>query len=118
MNALKAMDSGLTEAQIYELMRSCDVNGDSKIDFEEFAGRFQVVFERVAAKEEGGAQAVKPLDDWAKESFSRIGAALYAKFDGHLTGAFEEFDSNSDKQVDMEEFCNGVKSLELDPPFS
>jgi protein phosphatase len=116
MKTLKTMDCGLTEAQIYELMRSCDTDNDSKIDFEEFAGRFQVVFERVAAKE--GAVVAPPLEAFAQEGLSRIGAALYAKFDGKLLAAFEQFDTDGNKEVSLEEFASGVATLEIEPAFS
>lgn len=44
INTLKTMDVGLSEAQIYELMRGMDKNKDSVIDLEEFTSRFGVIF--------------------------------------------------------------------------
>jgi hypothetical protein len=41
---LKTMDVGLSEAQIYELMRGMDKNKDSVIDLEEFTSRFGIIF--------------------------------------------------------------------------
>lgn len=44
VNTLKTMDVGLSEAQIYELMRGMDKNKDTVIDLEEFTSRFGVIF--------------------------------------------------------------------------
>lgn len=44
ISLLKSMDVGLSEAQVYELMRGMDKNKDSVIDLEEFTGRFGIIF--------------------------------------------------------------------------
>ena len=41
------MDTGLSDLQIFELMRTADTNDDSRIDFKEFATRFEVIFTNV-----------------------------------------------------------------------
>ena len=38
------MDVGLSEAQVYELMRGMDKNKDAVIDLEEFTARFGIIF--------------------------------------------------------------------------
>jgi hypothetical protein len=85
MATLKKLDVGLSDMQIYELMRSVDVDKDSKIDFKEFAGRFEVVFTRVADEASGKGSSMDRtgsnagLDEWTLKSFSRIGQALLAQ---------------------------------------
>jgi Ca2+-binding EF-hand superfamily protein len=37
VTTLCRLDVGLSEEQVYELMRSLDVNNDASIDFDEFA---------------------------------------------------------------------------------
>ncbi|DBA02183.1 TPA: hypothetical protein N0F65_004818 [Lagenidium giganteum] len=44
MDTLKKMDTGLSEQQVFELMRTADTNDDGRIDFTEFAQRFEVIF--------------------------------------------------------------------------
>lgn len=44
ISLLKTMDVGLSEAQVYELMRGMDKNKDSVIDLEEFTSRFGIIF--------------------------------------------------------------------------
>eukprot|EP00936_MAST-01D_sp_MAST-1D-sp1_P002439 g2439.t1 len=114
MNALKSMDCGLTESQIYELMRSCDVNNDSKIDFDEFAGRFEVVFERVAA---ASGSAHPDLDEWTEQKLHQIGSALYSKFES-LPEAFRKFDTDNSQDISFSEFESGIQALELDPAMT
>ncbi|RLN48703.1 hypothetical protein BBJ29_003070 [Phytophthora kernoviae] len=41
---LKKMDTGLSEQQVFALMRTADANDDGRIDFNEFAQRFEVIF--------------------------------------------------------------------------
>jgi hypothetical protein len=101
-------------------MRSVDVDCDSKIDFKEFAGRFEVVFTRVASEANGTSDmdtsSSRNLDDWTLRSFSRIGQALLKK-GGDLASAFKAFDTDGDKNVNFEEFVAGVDKLKLSPPF-
>ncbi|KAF0696480.1 Aste57867_12775 [Aphanomyces stellatus] len=51
LTTLKKMDTGLSERQIYELMRTADTNDDGRLDFKEFVSRFEVVFLSVRKKE-------------------------------------------------------------------
>lgn len=44
LDALKKMDTGLSDQQIFELMRTADTNDDGRIDFAEFVQRFEVIF--------------------------------------------------------------------------
>ncbi|KAG7396038.1 serine threonine-protein phosphatase [Phytophthora boehmeriae] len=44
LNTLKKMDTGLSDQQVFALMRTADANDDGRIDFNEFAQRFEVIF--------------------------------------------------------------------------
>ena len=44
---IKELDVGLTDNQIFELMRTIDGDGNSLIDMHEFSERFQISFDRV-----------------------------------------------------------------------
>ncbi|CAB1105840.1 unnamed protein product [Ectocarpus sp. CCAP 1310/34] len=50
VNALKALEIGLSDDQVFELMRGLDKDCDSTIDLEEFASRFSPVFTRLNIK--------------------------------------------------------------------
>jgi len=63
ISLLKSMDVGLSEAQIYELMRGMDKNKDSVIDLEEFTSRFGIVFTGYVDREnEGMIAGLSPAD--------------------------------------------------------
>jgi EF-hand domain pair len=47
VNTLKRLDIGLSDAQIFELMRGLDKDCDATVNLEEFASRFEVVFTRL-----------------------------------------------------------------------
>ncbi|KAE9362136.1 hypothetical protein PF008_g347 [Phytophthora fragariae] len=44
LSTLKRMDTGLSDQQVFALMRTADTNDDGRIDFNEFAQRFEVIF--------------------------------------------------------------------------
>ncbi|OQR99790.1 serine/threonine-protein phosphatase, partial [Achlya hypogyna] len=44
MATLRQMDTGLSEQQMFELMRTADTNDDGRLDFAEFVQRFEVIF--------------------------------------------------------------------------
>ncbi|CAM9343001.1 unnamed protein product, partial [Hapterophycus canaliculatus] len=52
VNALKALEIGLSDDQVFELMRGLDKDCDSTIDLEEFASRFAPVFTRLNLKQD------------------------------------------------------------------
>ncbi|CAM9310140.1 unnamed protein product [Ectocarpus sp. 12 AP-2014] len=52
VNALKALEIGLSDDQVFELMRGLDKDCDSTIDLEEFASRFAPVFTRLNMKQD------------------------------------------------------------------
>ncbi|CAN0114314.1 unnamed protein product [Pylaiella littoralis] len=52
VNALKALEIGLSDDQVFELMRGLDKDCDSTIDIQEFASRFAPVFSRLNMKQD------------------------------------------------------------------
>ncbi|CAM9947958.1 unnamed protein product [Sphacelaria rigidula] len=52
VNTLKGLNIGLSDEQIFELMRGLDKDCDSTIDLQEFASRFEPVFTRLNAKQD------------------------------------------------------------------
>eukprot|EP00904_Undaria_pinnatifida_P006940 jgi/Undpi1/3376/HiC_scaffold_15.g06749.m1 len=52
VNTLKKLEIGLSDEQVFELMRGLDKDCDSTIDLHEFASRFEAVFTRLNAKED------------------------------------------------------------------
>ncbi|CAM9253745.1 unnamed protein product, partial [Laminaria digitata] len=52
VNTLKVLEIGLSDEQVFELMRGLDKDCDSTIDLHEFASRFDPVFTRLNAKQD------------------------------------------------------------------
>uniref|UniRef100_H3GLM9 Serine/threonine-protein phosphatase n=1 Tax=Phytophthora ramorum TaxID=164328 RepID=H3GLM9_PHYRM len=59
LSTLKKMDTGLSDQQVFALMRTADTNDDGRIDFNEFAQRFEVIFTDQGKNREGDS-AVEP----------------------------------------------------------
>ena len=66
--ALRSLDLTLSDAQLYEFMRSVDTNMDNQIDFAEFSDRFEVIF--TAAQ---GSRGESGDDAWARGITQIIG---------------------------------------------
>jgi len=103
--ALVSLDLGLSEMQIYELMRSADTDNDSKINYEEFKGRFDLVFTQMNEKEELGA--------WEKETINKIGAALH-KPRSLLGEAFKKCQKDGNGALSLDKFCKMLLGAKLE----
>ncbi|GMF24491.1 unnamed protein product [Phytophthora lilii] len=55
LSTLKRMDTGLSDQQVFALMRTADTNDDGRIDFSEFAQRFEVIFTDLGKNREVGS---------------------------------------------------------------
>lgn len=104
MSVLKELDIGLTDEQIYELMRSVDTDKDSLIDFKEFAARFEMTFNVLNGEEN--------FDDWTKQHLSEIGAAIYSQ-QGEMDAAFAQFDKSGEGNLTYTEFSEALNVLGL-----
>jgi Ca2+-binding EF-hand superfamily protein/diadenosine tetraphosphatase ApaH/serine/threonine PP2A family protein phosphatase len=103
--ALVNLDLGLSEMQIYELMRSADTNNDSKINFEEFKGRFDVVFVQMNEAED--------LGEWEKERMIQIGAALGQR-GSKLAAAFKTAAKDAQNALTLEQFSLTLLEAKLE----
>ena len=104
LETLKGLNLGLTDQQIFELMRSIDENANATIDFNEFASRFQVTFNEMKLAS-GSRQASSemtlaesklgeiPAHDLMM--LQNIAAAMFAE-DMTIQLAFARFDTNGD----------------------
>jgi hypothetical protein len=45
VDAIHKLNLGLKKAQLYDLMRTIDINGDNQISFGEFSSKFQVSYD-------------------------------------------------------------------------
>jgi len=61
--ALKKMDTGLSDQQVFALMRTADANDDGRIDFSEFAQRFEVIFTNNARPASGNASLASSVHE-------------------------------------------------------
>ncbi|OWZ06024.1 Serine/threonine-protein phosphatase [Phytophthora megakarya] len=53
LSTLKRMDTGLSDQQVFALMRTADSNDDGRIDFNEFVQRFEVIFTDLGKNRDG-----------------------------------------------------------------
>lgn len=131
-NTLKKFDLGLTDMQIFELMRDIDVNKDSQIELSEFLERFQVSFTMVKERKEGEAleatfkarsnsilsinNDIEPnWDDWTREALGKIGLAIYSQ-KLSLPQAFAKFDEAETGWISYEAFAKTLIAFE--PTFT
>lgn len=103
VNALKKLDLGLSDAQLYDLMGYLDEDRDNHIDFSEFLARFQVVNQRIAAVPEEEKK-------WAREKLGLIGAVVFKKGD-KARQAFKSLDAAGNGTLTLEEMATGLKKL-------
>ncbi|CAK4680077.1 unnamed protein product [Aphanomyces euteiches] len=137
---LKTMDTGLSEQQIYELMRTADTNDDGRLDFKEFVSRFEVIFMDVRNKKEDSpmtppttstatmtgsptklvrrksstdvdmVSSSPSVDDATMRALLEIGKAVFA-LEGTLEECFHKFDTNHDGVLQAEEFFTALTQL-------
>lgn len=105
---LKSLDIGLSNDQIYELMRSIDVNGDHSINYKEFVDRFQVTFEQI----KGTGNTNQITDPWLNTIIKKIGEKMILQYTT-VEKAFEEIDTDRSGLIDDNEFMTAIKKLEL-----
>ncbi len=136
VDVMEKLDVGLSRRQLYELMSSIDKDRDAKIDFKEFAERFQVVFTRIKDGNnaytteqllrmedgEGGAEAFEmpsgiEVDAWTRKALNTVGTAL---FSGKANPArvFAKIDVNNDGELSPDEFKGALDRLDLETPFT
>lgn len=104
ITGVKKYNLGLSNDQIYDLMRTIDINQNNSIDFEEFLNRFQVVFKKL--------KDLKEEEEWLKSAVKKIGDLLYRK---RLTvlEAFKNFDKDNSGGISYEEFDKALSMLGL-----
>ncbi|KAH9124032.1 hypothetical protein AeMF1_005128 [Aphanomyces euteiches] len=142
MNILQKMDTGLSDQQMFELMRTADTNDDGRLDFKEFVSRFEVIFtdvrqansqsflsappapvqslsapSKLVRKTSERAASLTPapkqdLDEETMAALVAIGKAFFA-LDGSLLDNFHRFDTNRDGVLQKEEFFEALTGLGL-----
>jgi protein phosphatase len=121
---LKKLDLGLSDLQIFELMRDIDVNKDSQIELNEFLERFQVSFTMVKEKHDKSDTYEERIrrrhssfnmnpdeepdwDDWTRDALGKIGLAIYGQ-KLSLPQAFAKFDESESGWISYEEFAKAL----------
>jgi Ca2+-binding EF-hand superfamily protein len=104
---VKSFDVGLTQDQVYDLMRSVDSNKDGHIDYTEFVARFEGGFAIVVKDDED-----RERREWLLENFRNISIALHKRYK-KLSTAFASFDTNSSGKISYGEFTEALKKVRL-----
>ncbi|OQS04980.1 serine/threonine-protein phosphatase [Thraustotheca clavata] len=143
MSTLKQMDTGLSEHQVFELMRTADTNDDGRIDFKEFVQRFEVIFTDIRNQPSDKGSFVQsspppppfnapsklqrrtseretpigpvPMENVDPETMSALLqiGKAFFQLDGSLLDNFHRFDTNRDGVLQTEEFFSAIKQLGL-----
>ncbi|KDO21509.1 hypothetical protein SPRG_12473 [Saprolegnia parasitica CBS 223.65] len=135
MATLKGMDTGLSEQQMFELMRTADTNDDGRLDFKEFVQRFEVIFTDVRSRKddtpsstpvsarhgqlvrrssfETESETTFDVDPDTMVALVQIGKAFF-QLDGTLLSSFERFDTNHDGVLQAHELHQALQQLGLD----
>ena len=136
---IRDLNVGLTDNQIFELMRTIDGDGNSLIDMHEFSARFQLSFDRVRlqqglssnAEGKGGegddmeaptsttatGRTGRPRrrssitdDNWAQKKLHAVGKRLFSLRIG-LREAFDGFDTNHSGGLSRDQFAKAMETL-------
>eukprot|EP00163_Fabomonas_tropica_P010710 TRINITY_DN2095_c0_g1_i2.p1 TRINITY_DN2095_c0_g1~~TRINITY_DN2095_c0_g1_i2.p1 ORF type:complete len:737 (-),score=186.41 TRINITY_DN2095_c0_g1_i2:193-2403(-) len=97
LSALRKLDTGLSDEQIYEFMRSVDSNNDNQISLDEFTSRFKIIYHG------------NNTDTWASETIREICETIY-KANSSPREAFLNFDINGDGVVTHQEFVKALQN--------
>jgi Ca2+-binding EF-hand superfamily protein len=105
VDIVKSFNLGLTQDQVYDLMRSVDSNKDGHIDYTEFVSRFEAGFAIQVKDDED-----REKQQWLVDTFRDIAVALHKKF-GKLKVAYASIDVNQSGKVSYDEFTNALKKV-------
>ncbi|CAM9498254.1 unnamed protein product [Chrysoparadoxa australica] len=103
VNTLRKLDIGLSDSQIFELMRGIDKDSDSTINLEEFANRFEVIFVKLSKTQESN-----PLSKEEKQQLSQFAASIYKVWKS-LDKAFDAVEENNEGSITAEQLIKALK---------
>lgn len=103
VNALKKLDLGLSDAQLFDFMGYLDEDRDNHIDFREFINRFQVVHLKMAPVSEEEKK-------WARAKLSELGKVVF-KLGDAAKDLFKELDTDNSGTLSLEQMAAGLVKL-------
>lgn len=102
VSVLSQFDIGLSKEQIFDFMRSIDVNRDGHVDYEEFANTF-------SGQWKSSKDSAKNSEEiaWLKEQIQKIGEIISNRKHS-LRTHFKRFDASGDGGLSYEEFSEAL----------
>ncbi|ETW00192.1 hypothetical protein, variant [Aphanomyces invadans] len=141
-DGLKKLDTGLSESQIYELMRTADTNDDGRLDFTEFVSSpstpsalasdtppsspqttdmmspAKLMRRKSSMEIETSSHTPSPVDKETLVALLDIGKAVFS-LEKSLEEVFDSFDINHDGVLQRDEFQTALSQLgfKFEPPL-
>jgi Ca2+-binding EF-hand superfamily protein/diadenosine tetraphosphatase ApaH/serine/threonine PP2A family protein phosphatase len=100
---LSRFDIGLSTEQIFDFMRSIDVNRDGHVDYEEFSNTFATQWKSTKDSAKN-SEEIK----WLKKQIQKIGDVI-SRQKPSLRTHFKSFDASGDGGLSYEEFSRALK---------
>lgn len=105
LSVIKRFNLDLSNEQVYDFMRTIDVNQDGHIDFVEFSSKFEAILERISEMEKK-----RPLTENIESKIKEI--AIILRDSGQsLKNVFEQFDAEDCGGITYSNFVHALKNI-------
>ena len=84
LTALRKLDLGLADENIYDLFQSMDTSGNGRLEFDEFSDKFSTMFRKL--------KLCRAPTEWCQQMVVAIAEHFAARYNGSLEAAFLDLD--------------------------
>lgn len=111
-DVILALDLGLTEPQVVELMHSLGLSEFQTVDTTNFLVRFQIMYKYMVLSEFGGGKGEQKLDAEFSDVLRVVAEMLNDEDVAAVEELFTSFDANRDGFVSYDEFVKGMTKFQ------